>query len=619
MIFTLKPKVTTKTDAALNYKIGVCYLFTDNKFLAIDYLKKAFELNMGITNDIHFMLGRAYHLVLDFDKAIEHYSLYKDVPKIKAHEIVEVNKHILECEYGKLLVSNPKRVIINSISKNINSKYDDYNSVFTGDEKTIYFTSRRPESKKAKRSKIDNKFFEDIFYSVNIDNEWQLAERIGIKSLNDKKNKENDAVVGVSPKGDKVYKYKGSKNGGDIFVVQRKIGTKWKKAKTVAKHLNTSHKESGISISEDGKTLFFITNDPKLSIGQGDILYMTKSAKGKWSKPKRLSSSINTKYDELGVQIADSGNTLYFSSKGHNSMGGYDIFMSERNENGTWGQPVNLGYPINTPDDDLFYYSSSNGKYGYFTSIRDQGEGSKDIFKVIYLGAEKEMLFASREDNIIGALKPYPSVFFVVPEAQEIDSTILMRGKVQDINTLDPLTAKIEIIDLNQSKVIATALSSSLGDYKIKIPGGQKYGIEISAPDYLLFLDQVELFPSESQSAVEKDFKLQPIDIGAKVVLENIFFETGKTTLKSESFPAIEQVYKLLNNNPTLRIEISGHTDNTGSYKSNLKLSTERAKSVADYLVQLGVQRSRIEYQGYAYNQPIAPNNTPEGDKKIEG
>ncbi len=596
----------------LNYKIGVCYLQTDNKFEAIDYLKRAYGQDKDIAPDIHLMLGRAYHLVLDFEHAIAEYGLYKS-GNIRPHEMAKVNRYIEECNHGAQLISNPRRVIINNVGEEINSEFDDYNPVLTSNGSIMYFSSRRPEREKSERSVVDTKYFEDIYKAIKVDGEWQRALRIDNKKLNSKKkNKENLAISGLSLDDKTLYLYKGDKRGGDIYFSEFEKG-KWRKLKPLRK-LNTRQKEADICFDDNGKTAYFISGDEKTSLGGLDIYVVRQDGKGRWNEPQNLSPLVNSTYNEMGVYI--DGDTLYFSSEGHNSMGGYDVFMTTRDETGVWSKPVNMGYPINSPDDDVFYRSGLDDKHAYYSANRENGVGALDIFKIIYLGAEKEPKLITRDITIAGMNREIPSVFFESPVALEIDNRFQLMGVITEEGTQKPVVSKLEFIDMEQNRVVATSMSGKDGNYQLKLPEKKNYGVEISANGYMLFLDVVDLMSEPSNEMAIRNFELKSVEVGAKVVLENIFFEFGKSTLKPESYPALDQVKKLLESNPSLRIEISGHTDNVGSLRTNMKISTERAEAVADYLIEQGIDKTRIEYKGYAFNQPIAPNNTEDGRAK---
>ena len=599
----------------LNYRIGVCYLYTDDKFEALKYLRKAFDTNPDITPDIQFYLGRAYHLVLEFDKAKEHYlearDIYSNLGMVK--KVVTVDKLIGECENGKTIVNNPVRVIISDMGDSVNSVNDDYLPVFADHDSTLYLTSRRFSEKHDKRNPYDNKYFEDAYACRLGPDGWLGAQPLS-KKIN---TSHNDAVLGVSPDGNSLYIYRGADNGGDIYVshYNPKKGV-WKRPKSMGRRINSKQAEGSVYFTASGDTMYFISANEKLTQGGKDILITVKNEKGHWQDPHDLGSLINTRYDEEGIYLNPAGNELWFSSKGHNSMGGFDVFHSVRLDDGTWSDPVNVGYPINTADDDLFFRESDNGKYAYYTTIRENGVGAKDIYKVTFLGSEKEFMISNEDILIAGLPDTTKTGFFSIPEPVHIDSFYYLTGRVLDKETNEPVLAKLEFIDVENSQVIATAISADSGHYRVKFLEPKNYGVEIMAKDYLFFLDAVDMSNASTDEAMTRDFLLEKLEIGTKVVLENIYFETNKATLKPDSYGQLNQVVKFMENNESVRLEISGHTDNVGSLKYNTKLSEERAKAVVDYLVAQGIDASRLEWKGYAFTQPIAPNDTPEGREK---
>ncbi len=600
-------------NAELNYMIGICYIFSDDKFESIKYLKKSFKIKPNVTPDIRYMLGRAYHLVLDFDNAILEYTEYKNnlPPKILVLQSGLINQLMAQCRNGIELKNDPVRVVISNLGKNINSEYDDYNSVISRDESLMYFTSRRMMDEKSKRNPADNKFYEDIYYSEKKINEWGKAKRFDRK-VNKNKNKANNAAVGMSEDKKEIYSYIGKSNSGDIFKSIYKNG-KWTSPKRLPGKINSKSRETSLCFSSDGKKMFFISSNKKTTLGGADIFVCKKDYEGKWGDPENIGSMINTAFDEVAVSLSANDSILYFSSNGHNTMGGYDIFSTKLSETGLWSKPENIGYPINTPDDDVFFVLDPEGKTGYYSTIRENGIGGKDIYKIIYLGAEKEMILSDEGKLIAGLQKPHDNIFFGGPQKLKTDTSLMMQGMITDSENQEPVIAKLELIDVDVSRVVATAISDASGKYKVKIPAPKSYGVEIIAKNYLLYLDAIDLSKEPADEIIIRNFMLDRVEVGVKVILKNIFFAFGKSTLKPESYEELNHVVKLLQNNETLRIEISGHTDNIGSYKYNKKLSEDRAKAVVDYLVKKGISQNRLEYKGYAYDQPVAPNNTEEG------
>jgi len=602
-------------NAALNYMLGVCYLMVDDKFKSIDYFRIAYQLDHEVSDDIHYMLGRAYHLVHDFDNAITEYREYRENldPRLVVTKGPEIDFLIRQCRNGQTLVADPKRVVINNPGQEINSVYDDYNPVFAGNDSLMYFTTRRQYSEKSKRNPIDNKFYEDIYYSELKKDQWQRARRLD-KPVNKRKNKRNNAILDLSPDNTRMYIYLG-KDEGDIYYCDY-TNDRWTAPNSLSGKINSKYRETSLCLNSEGDVMYFVSSNEKDNYGGTDIFMSKKNHRGKWEKPVNLGATINTVHDEASVSLSSNDSVLYFSSKGHNSMGGYDIFKSVMSEVGLWTKPVNVGYPINTPDDDLFFKMMPGEKIAYYSTIREAGIGGKDIYKIIFLGSEKEMLVSDDEVTIAATTEPFDKIYFRMPEKLDVDTAILMRGIISDSENGDPVLAKIELIDVDYSRTVSTAISDKEGNYKIRIPDSKSYGVEIIAKGYLLHLDVVDATGYTFDEVLIRDFVLDRVEVGAKVILENIFFETGKSTLKPESYATLDNVVKLLESNETVRLEISGHTDNVGSLRMNTKLSQDRAESVVEYIISQGIDASRLEFKGYAYTQPIAPNDTPQGRAK---
>jgi len=598
-------------NAALNYKLGVCYLYTDNKYEAISYLLKAFTIDPEVSGDIHLMLGSAYQLVLEFDKAIEHYKLHSQVldSKEKAAYAPVLTKRMAECQSGRILSKEPRRVIIHNLGETVNSKYDDYNPIFTYGDTALLFTSRRPYEK-AKRNKLDNKFNEDIYLSSRRGNSFEEAVRLSEPFNSDG----NDAVVGVSDDGRSYILYQGQVDGGDIQITSYLPEKgKWSRPKGVTGKLTSKDGETSASFATGGAELFYVSGNSDLSLGGKDILYSKLDEKGRWTDPVNLGSVINTPYDEEGVFITPDGTTLYFASQGHNSMGGFDIYRSERRPGGTWSAPENLGYPINTPDDEVFYITDRSGKTGYYACIREGGFGAKDICKVVYLGSEKELVFRT-SDQLLAGPGTQKTGFIIPAVPLDLDASLMLTGNVLDtLGGVAPIVATMAFFDPATGEREAFVISDTLGAYTARLPEPKAYAVEINAPDYLYFLDIIDLRQATGDEILHQSFFLKRVEVGIKVVLENIYFETGKAILRPESHNALDQVFRFLENNPSVRLEISGHTDNTGTLRINQRLSRDRAKAVVDYLVGQGISPDRLVSQGYADTQPVATNATAAG------
>jgi outer membrane protein OmpA-like peptidoglycan-associated protein len=601
-------------NAALNYKMGVCYLKLDKNEKAVEYFNRALAQDEEVALDIFYLLGRAYHLSYDFENAIRSYqrSLQPDIIKKLDRAREQINIYVRQCNSGKKLMKNPVRVNINNLGPEVNSGFDDYGPVFARGDSLMYFTSRRKHEDNDKRWLGDHKFYSDIYRAEKDQEGWKKAVLIH----DDIYSSHNDAVVEATQHPRRIYVYRGHKDEGDIYYYEYdKDRDKWRGPRNFSRRINTNAKESSMCFTRDGSTLFFVSDMDGPSYGEKDIFMSRRDEKGKWSQPVNLGGIINSSLNEEGVFLNSTGDKLYFSSEGHNSMGGYDIFVSHRDVDGNWEEPRNLGYPVNTPGDDVLYRMvDGETNKAYYASVRDDNYGGKDLYEIIFLGEERAYSFTRTTDPIAWKTDPREDMLYRAPDKLAIDTTIYLVGRVVDTAYNEGIQAKLEIIDNERNQVVATHIADTNGRYVIRLPEQKKYGIEITSKDYLFFAQNIDLNQQEIRNdTIRKNFVLDKVEIGKKVVLENIYFETNSSKLKTSSYPELERVVRLMKDNPGIKLEISGHTDNVGSYLTNKRLSEARAKSVVEYLVEQGIQRSRLTYKGYSFTQPIASNDTPQG------
>jgi outer membrane protein OmpA-like peptidoglycan-associated protein/tetratricopeptide (TPR) repeat protein len=616
----LKAYEYNQHNAELNYKIGACYLYSTEKNKAIDFLDKAYKAKPGVANDIYYLLGWGNHLNYKFDEAIGYYRKHKaenpqtDSKKDRDGEIKHnVDKKINECEVGKILTANPIRVFIDNLGTTVNSKYPDYGPVITTDESLIIFTSRREGSTDGELDPNDMLYYEDLYISYN-DEKKGWSQAINMRSLN---TAGHDASVGLAPDGQILYTYKGVPDG--TLFESKLDGDNWTKPREMNKNINTKYHETSASISYDSKYLYFVSNREKdefgnNSLGGKDIYVCEKQKKGHWGPAKNIGAPINTKYNEEGVFMHPDGVTMYFCSKREGGMGGYDIFYTENDGAGNWSEPTNIGYPVNTPDDDVFFVVAGNARYAYYSSAREDGYGLQDIYRITFLGPEKMMVVGS-EDILIASSTTtiQQKVEQQVVEVKKVRLTI-MKGTITDALSGEPLEATIEIVDNEKNEIITTLTSNSkTGKYLVSLPSGKNYGIAVKSDGYLFYSENVNIPEATAYQEVTKDIVLSKVGIGSKIVLKNIFFDYGKETLRETSFAELDRLVSLLNSYPDMTIEIGGHTDNHGGLQFNTQLSEARAKSVVDYLVDKEISETKLAYKGYAYLQPIATNDTDEG------
>ncbi len=606
--FYAKVQEFNPNNALLNYKLGRCYLGSTQKEKSISYFENAIKLDPKVQADVLFYLGTACQLNFQFDKAMEYFTQYQQklTPQMLIQEKPKIEKKIAECNRAKELIKKPLRIFIDNLGDKINTQYPEYSPIINADESVMFFTSRRPNTTGGKMDQIDNGFYEDIYMSSFKNNQWSQAINTG-NLLN---SKVHDATVGISPDGQKLLVYKGD-NGGDIYECYLE-GMDWTKPKRMSKSINSEYHECSASFAPDGKTLYFVSDRPG-GYGKHDIYYVKKNAKGKWGEAVNLGATINTPYEEQGVFAHPDGKTLYFSSEGHNGMGGLDIFKSVF-ENGKWSEPENIGYPINTPDNDVFFSVSASGVHAYYSSVREGGFGKQDIYMITFLGGAKEVV-NNTEDNLLASNLQTQSEVVIEPSIQlKTNPVTILKGTITDNETKLPLKAAIVLSDNVKNEVIAEFESnSSSGKYLVSLPSGKNYGLAIKADGYLFHSENFDIPSNALYQEITKDFGLDKIKVGNKVVLKNIFFDFDKAALRSESYSELTVLLTLLTENPLVKIEISGHTDNVGNATYNQKLSESRAKAVVDYLISKNINKSRLTFAGYGFSQPCATNDTPEG------
>ena len=600
-------------NADLNYKLGVCYLYSPVKRKCLEYFEKSYALNPSFDSyNIEYLLARGYHLNEKWDLAITSYEKQLVVLRNQnapRGEFAVIEKNLEEARNGKEISKEKVRVWIDNLGPNINSSAPEYAPLISTDESILIITARRENTIGGMKDAIDNLPYEDLYISYNKGGVWSPLQNMG----EDVNSTGHDASSGLSPDGKMLFVFRGTaKGGGDVFISEIN-GDKWSKPRALGKYINTNYHESAVALSYDGNELFFIS-DKEGGIGGKDI-YTSRwnSQKQDWGEAQNLGATVNSPYDEDGVFLHPDGKTLYFSSKGHNTMGGNDIFYSEK-VNGVWGKPVNIGYPINTPDDDVFFVVAADGRTAYYSSIRDEGYGEKDIYRITFLGPAKEPVLNTEEQLLVGSEEKNPELALQPEVKVRTSRMVLLKGLVLDDKTSQPVSASIDLIDNSTSEVLATFKSNAaLGEYLVSLPAGRNYGLNFNADGYLFNSMNFNLPDTAVFKELYKVVRLKKILIGESIVLRNVFYDYNKSTVRSESEAELDRLKELLVENPTIKVEISGHTDNVGGDTYNQELSEARAKSVVDYLVQKGIPASRMIYVGYGKQVPMATNDTPEG------
>jgi outer membrane protein OmpA-like peptidoglycan-associated protein len=543
------------------------------------FFERTLMLDSEAQDDIYFLLGKAYHYDHQFDKAIDAFFTFIDKAptRIVNQYYDDVQRRISEAKYAKQLVESPVNVVIYPLNTNINSMYPDYCPVITPEGDYMLFTARRSSTVGGGRDAKDFKYNEDIYESYRVDGEWQPAQNTNLMF----NNKSHDATVGISADGKRMLIYKGDK-GGDIWE-SIQVNNEWKEPYKLNNTVNTKYQETSASYSPDGKLLYFVSDRPD-GIGGKDIYVSEIQPNGLWGKAKNMGSVINTPMDEEAVFIAADGTTMYFSSKGHMTMGGYDIFKSELVD-GNWTEPVNLGYPINTADDDIFFVVDSKGEYAYYSSERAEGAGSQDIYAIQFI-------------------------------MEEMKQQIILNARLVDEIFNEPLDmAYLEVLDAETGEIIASF--EHIGEeshlFDMELEAGKTYLLLATSPGYhniseLLYVEK----PETNFEIVEKDIPLGLTNMNS-LILPIVYFDFDQHNLRAESVEDINQVISILKKYPYLHLEISGHTDIIGNWDYNVWLSKKRSYEVANYITEAGIDQNRLHLVWYSFDLPAAENKSDEG------
>lgn len=549
--------------------------------IAIEHYKKAIELRPGRFPPAYYNLAGAEMELEKFSDAILHLKQFLGNKGI-SKDLREKGEHrFANALFSQKAYANPVPFNPINLGPNINSKYNDYHPSLTVDEELIIFTRMRPAD-----GLTDNggsMVEEDFYYSIKDGEEWRQAIPLG-EPIN---THGNEGAHSISPDGRYFYYTGCNRPQGfgscDLYVSER-TGKKWSNPKNLGELISSPEWDAQPTMGPDGKTLIF-TSRRKGGYGRSDLWMSTLTENGNWSMPYNLGDSINTPYDEFGPFLHPDGKTLYFSSSGHPGLGGKDIFYSKKKADGSWSTPVNLGYPINTKDDDLHMIVSANGKRGYFSSDREGGFGERDIY------------------------------MFDLHESARPQAVTFMRGTIRESGTFKPLKANVEVIDLSTGELKASTTSdASNGEFLISLPSGSSYAVNAEAPAHLFYSGNYTLGKElTAKDEFKVDILLSPVQAGSKMVLNNIFFEFGEAILKSESKVELNKMVRFLEQNELISIEIGGHTDDIGDDAFNQKLSEKRAGAVVEYLTQSGISASRLQSKGYGEKSPLATNATETG------
>lgn len=555
------------------------YYETDSSLLQVKYLDKAIELAPNYFPPAYInraegnmLLGKYYEALDDIvyfnDKYGHSYSQFRPLIELL------LNKALFAVES----VKNPVSIQLTQLPQTINTQSDEYWPSFTVDNKQFYYTLKSDLGR--------NRFREDIWTCRVDNNGYSEAKPVGTPV-----NSEfNEGASFISPDGRYILFTGCNRQDGfgscDIYLTVYSNG-EWLKPKNLGKTVNSPFWESRPVISSDGTQLYFASNRPG-GIGKSD-LYMSR-LKGfdnegfpVWDKPTNLGPIINTEGDEMSPFIHPDNVTLYFASNYYPGLGRFDIYKTQLVE-GKWTKPVNLGYPINTNGSELGIFVQSNGKKAFI-------------------------------DKEVGATRQRDIFCFDLPQTAQAGKVTYVKGVVIDKETREPLSAQIDLNNFETPDSILSIKSDNKGNFLIALIAGKTYGLTVDKTSYLFYSSHFAI-DSTKIEAFEITVELEPLKVGKKTILNNVFFETDSYVITPTSQTELNKVVKLMKQNPTIKIEISGHTDDTGAGQHNMTLSENRAQSVFNYIKDSGIAEERLTYKGYGANNPIAPNNDNAGRAK---
>lgn len=601
----LKAQDFNPENGSLNYKIGVCYINSSYSFKGIEFIQKAVKLDPGCDNFIKYYNAVSLQLQGKFSAAIKEFEAFEADYRKADNFSKFVSQHKKECRAANGATKSPIRAWVDNVSE-LNTEFNDFAPSISTDGSELILTSDRPNSHTPDEY---GNYDKDIYSSTLNQGVWSSP-----KPVSGAVNTEADEVSNnLSYDGTKMLLHRMVDGQNDIFESTLN-GIDWSDPNKMVFQISSSKaNETYAAYSHDGWSIFFSRDNATRSNGT-EVMYSSMQSKMKKNyMAAQMISMVNSKFNDGPVYITIDGETMYIASQGHGTLGGYDIFVSYQSQ-GSWSKPVNMGYPINTQYDDFFFAATANNKFAYIASNREGGKGGYDIYKVTFMGEPKTPV-TTTEDYLLASIAN-PIKDNSIEESVKVTkkSFTVFKGKTIDAMTKKPVQAKIEITDNVSGKIIETfTTNSATGKFIITLASGKNYGIAVKSQGYLFHSENFDLPKGSSDNLVDKTIELKNIKIGSKIALRNIFFDTGKSTLRSESNAELDRLVKLMKDVPSLKIEISGHTDNTGSAKLNNSLSKERAAAVVAYLKSKGVSSSRMTSEGYGSTQPIASNASSSG------
>ncbi len=541
---------------------------------SLGYYEKATQHNPPYY--VNLFYGKSLMKIGDYEKAKEAFVTYSQTPHISSKYLNQVSRYISNCDFAIQAQNNPKIYNPKNLGTKINTNQMEYFPAISADGNTLVFTHRNLEGENT-----DEDFW--VALRDTATDEW--GESKPLKGFLN--TRLNEGAQTITSDGQIIYFAACERTDGfgscDIYASFYQGNDIWSKPVNLGDSVNSKIWDSQPSISSDGRTLYFVRgrNNYDKNI---DIYYAELRPDGGWGRAKKLPGKVNTEGRETSPFIHFDNQSLYFSSDGHLGMGDLDFFVSRKQKDDSWGKPQNLGYPINTNQQEFSLIVAPDGKTGYFASdALEQGLGLLDIYS------------------------------FELPEESRAIETAYIKGKIINKKTRQSIVASIEFNNLINGELVLAEYSGKNGQYFSVLPGNSDYALSIEKEGYLFYSKNFSLATQTADCAFVLNVELVPIEVGKKVKLENVFFAFDSYQLDAKSYVELNKVVEFLKDNSAVKVILEGHTDNWGTVSYNKDLSNKRAHSVEQYLIEKGITETRLSHKGYGAEKPIASNDTEEG------
>lgn len=622
-------------NANIQFNIGNCYMNVNRQIKkAIPYLENA---SVNTTSNYKegnykeekapeeswFFLAKAYRIDSQFDKAIEAYNKYQSmvsVSDVYMHEFLPMQ--IKSCETAKEMENNPIHFLSEELD--FGKEGDNYYPSVSGDEKSIAFTAYQEE----KDPDFGSLYFEYVFFSTKEGDQWKKPKDLTSDLVSDG----YFSTSYLSYSGDFLILFRDDYGNGNLYYSELE-GRRWSPVTKFPKQISGRDNEVHGSITKDGSTLYFVSNRQGGS-GEKDIWYSIKNSKGKWGTPINLGETINTQFIEEAVFIGEDENTIYFASEGHNSMGGFDIFKSTKDSGGNWSEPQNLGYPINTPADDVYYMPIGDGSVAYYAKF-PEGGGEQRIFRIEFPETERvievvadeiseptDTLIANNETDTQTTETNAPiTVPVIKTQTITVPSDYELKGSLtlQDNKELDP-SFYIHIAKPEGEVVAALSPDVKTGDFRTKLKYGS-YVVKAFGDGYEPAEKFIYISETEQNAEVLTFLEMVPKEVssGEYFTIKSVLFDYNSSELNRDAQIEVEKLAVLMDKNPSLYIEVVGNSDSHGTEEYNQQLSIKRSRSVVNYLNNKSIDQSRFVAKGMGKDNFIAVNENPDGSDNPEG